>query len=94
MIVTPTDMRSFVGSHDMVMSHLISLPPEVEPTIRHAIDAVFQELPYIGDEPDLVSCYLEGITEPLEALRNSGIGIFAINTRGTIKMADGSSMPN
>jgi hypothetical protein len=96
LIVTPTDMRGFVGSHDSVVSQLGPLKPELEPTMRHAVDAIFhQDLQYIGaDEPQLVSCYLDDIAKPLETLREHGMAILAISSKGTYKFLNGASMPN
>ncbi|MCL5098868.1 MAG: hypothetical protein M1608_15310 [Candidatus Omnitrophica bacterium] len=62
-ISTPTDMRPFVGGHDHAVPHLVFFREEYEPTIRHLVDAIFQDMQYIGaDEAELVSSYLDGIT--------------------------------
>lgn len=94
LVTTPTDMRPFVGGHDYVLAHLVPLDPCIEPTIRRVVDDVFTDLCYIGDDPDLVSTYLESISGALETLREHGLAILAINTRGTYKLDDGQSISN
>lgn len=94
-ISTPSDMRPFVGGHDHAVSHLVSFRDEFEPTIRHAVDAIFQDMQYIGsNETELVSSYLDGITEPLQELKRYGVSILAMSTRGTAKFDNGSTIPN
>ena len=94
-ILTPTDMRPFVGGHDHAVSHLVSIRPEFEPTVRHLVDTIFQDMQYISaDETELVSSYLDEITEPLQELKRYGVSILAMSTRGTVKRDDGSSIPN
>ena len=88
-------MRPFLGGHDHAVSHLVSFRDEYEPTIRHLVDAIFQDMQYIGaDEAELVSSYLDGITEPLQELKRHGVSILGISTRGTMKFDNGSTIPN
>lgn len=75
-------MRGFVGGDEYVLSQMYTPPPELEPTIRRAVDAVFQDLAYTdANDTDLTSSYLESITDPLEVLRENGLAIFAIDTK-------------
>jgi len=93
-ILTPTDMRQFVGSAFSV-HYLVSLKEEFEPTIRHAVDEIFQEMQYIeSDESDLISIYLDGIAKPLQELKRHGISILALSTQGTMKLKNGAMIPN
>ena len=62
-----------MGGHDHAVSHLVSFRDEFEPTIRHAVDAVFEDMRYISsDETELVSSYLDSIAEPLQELKHYG----------------------
>jgi len=94
-ISTPTDMRTFVGGHDHSVSYLVSLNAQYEPTVRHLVDEIFQDMQYISsDETELVSSYLDGINEPLQELKRYGVSILGISTRGTITRDDRSTIPN
>ncbi len=94
-ISTPTDMRPFVGGHDQAVSHLVSFNDEYEPTVRHLLDAIFQDIQYISaDETELVSSYLDDIAEPLQELKRYGASILALRTRVTMKLDNGSAIPN
>lgn len=94
-ISTPTDMRPFVSGHEHAVSHLISFNDEYEPTVRHLVDAIFQDMQYISaDETELVSSYLDDIAEPLQELKRYGVAILAMSTRGTLKCGNGSTVPN
>ena len=89
LISTPTEMRAFLGSDDSVLSHLVSFSSEFEPIVRQAVDDIFQDMQYVGGEPDLERCYLETIEEPLRILQNHGVGLLAIASTGKWKQRFG-----
>jgi len=93
-IATPTEMRPFIGSFGHYLVQLVSLEPSVEPKIRGAIDDVFQDFSYIGDDPDLTKCYLDGISDALGVLRSNGIALLAISAIETVCNGEGQSIPN
>ncbi len=72
-----------LGGHSV--ETLLPTPPEVEPDIRHVLDAIFQDLQYIDcSEADLVSAYLDGIERPLEIVRRLGFQLAATTTKGKL----------
>lgn len=89
-IATPTDLRPFVGSHDSALVHLVQLDRETERDVRHAIDEIYRDLPYIGGDPDLTACYLDGVSDPLSDLERHGVALLAVSTVGQIKVGDQS----
>lgn len=95
LITTPTEMRSFIGSHDASVSYLVTFTPESEPIIRHAGDAIFDDLQYIdAGDSGLVSSYLDSIAEPLDTLRTHGVAILAISIKGKMKLHNDSIIDN
>ncbi|NUN93297.1 MAG: hypothetical protein HUU04_05910 [Verrucomicrobiae bacterium] len=95
LILTPSDMRPFIGGHDHSVSHLVAGRNEFEPAIRHAVDAIFRDMQLISsDEAGLVSSYLDGIEEPLHELAHYGVSLFAIRIQGALKVKEGSAIPN
>jgi hypothetical protein len=92
LISTPTDMRPFVGCHDSSLTYLVNLDSETEPAVRHAIDGIYQDFPYVGGDNDLVAAYLTGIEKELSTLPELGTALLALSTTGTARSAGGSDM--
>jgi hypothetical protein len=94
LLLTPTDFRSVIGFDSSSIHQLFSLRPEMEPTVRRALDRIFNDLTDV-DNNDLsgLSCYLDSITEELYALREFTVTIFAIGTFGKLKSRRGPGIP-
>jgi hypothetical protein len=94
LIRTPTDFRLTVGNHDFVQRNLCKVHPDIEREFRHALDQLFADLPYIdATDLNMVSVFLDDIEEPLEALQELGATLFAIESKGKLKMASGEDVP-
>ena len=92
LITTPTEMRPFIGTHSSSVLHLIRPTTDIEPAVRLAVDGVFRDLEYVEQEFRDMGLYLQGIEEPLAALRNLGVGLFAIEVTGTMGLEGGESI--
>lgn len=89
LIVTPTDFGAALdASGDYVRSNLVTIAPEFEPTFRHALDAIFADLPYVSAEDGTLPAYLDGVEEPLRVLREVGVSLFAVVTQGTMNFPE------
>jgi len=92
LITTPTDIEPFIGTHSSSVLHLIRPTADLEPAVRQAVDGVFCDLEYVEREFRDMSLYLKGIEEPLAALRNLGVGLFAMEVTGTMGLEGGKSI--
>jgi hypothetical protein len=87
---TPMDFEATMGTEDYVLQKWVSPPPAVEPDIRRTIDEVFADLQYIGsDDPGLTAAYLDGISEPLQRLKEFGLQLVGVVTSGKMTMPAG-----
>jgi hypothetical protein len=85
LIETPTDFETTIGGDASRIVYLVRLAPSVEPNVREALSAIFDDLQYISpDERDVVSTYLDSIEEPLRTLRALGIQLAAAQTSGKL----------
>ncbi len=89
LIETPTDFRESMGAKSHQLHVLCKVVPQFEPTLRHALDSIFNDLSYIDtQDPAMVSNHLDGIEEPLRRLGTLGAALFALTTKGTTTVAD------
>ena len=88
LVETPSDFERSMDFHDFVLSPLITPNPQVEPAFRDTLNSIFDDLPYISSERDMVAAYLRSIEEPLKELHSLGCVIFAISTKGKMKGND------
>ncbi len=90
-IKTPTDFEPTINSYSYTIHKLFQVPPDIEPAIRHILDAIFNDLPYISsDEPGLIATYLDAITEPLVKLIEFELQLGAVNTTGKMNIPAGT----
>src|SRR5262245_32439537 len=70
---------------------LVSPAPSDEPVFRRALDAILSDLQHVeSNDLGRTAAYLEGIAEPLDDLRQLGLALFAVVTRGTLTLAQGA----
>lgn len=80
LVRTPTDFRRAMADTYTVTLFTPGDPhPALEPFVRHAMDAIFDDLQDI-DQHDrgMVSAYLDGIQAPLAELDAMGLAVFAL----------------
>lgn len=90
---TPLDFGPTIGgAYDK--SVWVSPSPEIEPQIRHALDEIFGEdlLVMSQDEPDVLSSFLEGLSEPFDVLRTHGLQVCAV-VRDVVLRTGTASIP-
>lgn len=94
-IKTPTDFKNTIGHHDCVQDVLFDISPEFEPAIRHSLSDIFDDLPYIdSNDPGMVSAYLDSIEKPLNNLNSLGIMLYAISSKGSLRVSSGEVVPD
>jgi hypothetical protein len=94
LIKTPSDFKRSLGSHGHIVQEWFSAIPQMEPQIRHTIEAIFNDLPLIDvQEPVMVSSYLDAITQPLNDLQALRLQMLAILSTATNK-SGGREIPN
>lgn len=85
-IQTPTDFERTMGAHDHVIHKWFPDDIDVERDVRRVSDQIFADLQYVGGEAELVRGFLDGVDEPLQALRELGFQLVGVVTSGQLTL--------
>lgn len=87
-IRTATDFESTMGAGAMSLRKLVKTTPEIDRDFRRILDSIFRDLSYIdSEEPGMVSCYLDGIADPLDELYALGYSLQHVQSHAEYEMA-------
>ncbi len=84
MIESAEDFKTVIQRAHHFFSHrmLVTLKPEIEPRVRELVDEIFADIWAMDpDEPDLLSSYVDSITDAVEELKRLGMSFFSIQQR-------------
>jgi len=87
----PVDFREFAEGHDSIGPTflLVSPSPDIERALRAATDAIFDaDFGICMGDPDLLPSFLNTVEEPLDAIREAGHQLFALQTTGEVTLPE------